>query len=317
MANTDKDYNYIDEKAYDIASNRVPNNFKTYGNHNYKVIDIENNSTNGMQAYAVAPVKNGKADYNNVVISYAGTDSGDMKDILTDIETVGLGSKVIFEPKLSSLGPVPDIKGESQSVSADKFYQRVNKQIKQHGGVKAPTTSGHSLGGTLAMYIAAKHHLSATTFNGPDAWSMLTKKEREYIKTHPMDFMNYRNPKDIIGNITGNFTGSAKYVKSKTYFGSELVKQLEDVNDKLLNGSLKDKGLSTIASSFSLDIAAVKAALDYHSIDGWKFNKNGDILRVSGKTVNSKTNREFVKKYQQTRQKLLTSEAKLNAYYGS
>ncbi|KRL92522.1 hypothetical protein [Limosilactobacillus equigenerosi] len=73
-----------------------------------------------------------------------------MKDLLTDAETVGLGLKVLVEPKLYGLGLVPEIKSESQSVSADKFYQRVDKQIKQNGGVKAPTTSGYSLGGTLS-----------------------------------------------------------------------------------------------------------------------------------------------------------------------
>ncbi|MFU2223425.1 triacylglycerol lipase, partial [Streptococcus pluranimalium] len=43
------------------------------GNDKYIVIHSKDNPDNGMQAMAVAPVdKNGKADYSEVVIAYAG-----------------------------------------------------------------------------------------------------------------------------------------------------------------------------------------------------------------------------------------------------
>ena len=45
-----------------------------------------------MQAMAVAPVdKNGNVDYSHVVIAYAGTNKDDIKDIETDLQSLGLG----------------------------------------------------------------------------------------------------------------------------------------------------------------------------------------------------------------------------------
>ncbi|OJG66528.1 hypothetical protein RV09_GL000881 [Enterococcus moraviensis] len=45
-----------------------------------------------MQAMAVAPVVNGKADTSQVVIAYAGTNQSNKLDIAIDIQTVGAGS---------------------------------------------------------------------------------------------------------------------------------------------------------------------------------------------------------------------------------
>ena len=50
------------------------------------------NTSNGMQAMAVAPVdKNGNVDYSHVVIAYAGTNKDDIKDLDTDVQSLGLG----------------------------------------------------------------------------------------------------------------------------------------------------------------------------------------------------------------------------------
>ena len=50
------------------------------------------NTSNGMQAMAVAPVdKNGNVDYSHVVIAYAGTNSSDIKDFGTDVQSLWLG----------------------------------------------------------------------------------------------------------------------------------------------------------------------------------------------------------------------------------
>ncbi|CAK1608305.1 hypothetical protein [Streptococcus oralis] len=50
------------------------------------------NTSNGMQAMAVAPVdKNGNVDYSHVAIAYAGTNKDDIKDIETDLQSLGLG----------------------------------------------------------------------------------------------------------------------------------------------------------------------------------------------------------------------------------
>ena len=62
-------------------------------NDRFKVISkpIDNTSI-GMQAMAVAPVdKNGNVDYGHVVIAYAGTNKDDIKDLDTDVQSLGLG----------------------------------------------------------------------------------------------------------------------------------------------------------------------------------------------------------------------------------
>jgi len=44
---------------------------KKFGGRKYQVLKTEDNTTNGMQAMAVAPVKNGKVDTSEVVIALA------------------------------------------------------------------------------------------------------------------------------------------------------------------------------------------------------------------------------------------------------
>ncbi|EOH95214.1 hypothetical protein UAY_03404 [Enterococcus moraviensis ATCC BAA-383] len=61
-------------------------------NKQYKILKAEDNTKNGMQAMAVAPVVNGKADTSQVVIAYAGTNQSNKLDIAIDIQTVGAGS---------------------------------------------------------------------------------------------------------------------------------------------------------------------------------------------------------------------------------
>lgn len=300
MEYTDKDYNIIDKKVYDIWSNKYKKGspIKTYDGHHYKVIDVQNNhTTNGMQAFAVAPVHNKKVDYNHVTVAYAGTNVKELADVLTDIETIGLGSNKYVEPKvnqniikvakwtsspaLAALSVIFQDKGEAQSVDALKFYDRVAKTVKENGGTVAPNTSGHSLGGSLSTYVAVKRKVSSVAFNGPDAGHMLTAKERKYIETHPMDFTNYRNPFDLVGNITGNGTKGADYV----------------------NSPYKGPWLNNI--------------MNYHGIDKWKFDKSGNLLTAKGTPVNEKANREFMNAYHQTRETLSTRLGVLNNYFGS
>lgn len=111
MEYTDKDYNIIDDKAYSVSGHK----FKTYDLKNNKgvtynlgtnkqwvIIDQSRNDTNRFKAYAVAPIKGKKPDYNNVVVSFAGTDgAGSINDVLTDIETIGLRSNKYVEPKVN------------------------------------------------------------------------------------------------------------------------------------------------------------------------------------------------------------------------
>ena len=56
----------------------------------FKILKLrENSKTDGMQAMAVAPLdEKGNVDTSQVVISYAGTNTSDVKDIETDLRTI-------------------------------------------------------------------------------------------------------------------------------------------------------------------------------------------------------------------------------------
>lgn len=76
---TDKDYKKIADRVYDVDSGKVANPVKkgdTVAGGKYQVLKVEDNTTNGMQAMAVAPVdKAGNVDTSQVVIAYAETNS--------------------------------------------------------------------------------------------------------------------------------------------------------------------------------------------------------------------------------------------------
>lgn len=57
---------------------------KEFGGVEYKILKVEDNTTNGMQAIAVAPVKNDNVDTSEIIIAYAGTNPDDDLDIRTD-----------------------------------------------------------------------------------------------------------------------------------------------------------------------------------------------------------------------------------------
>ena len=76
MIATDKEYNRISKEVYLVDSEKVDNPIKqgdTVAGGQFQVLKVEDNTENGMQAMVVAPVdKNGKVDYSEVVIVYAG-----------------------------------------------------------------------------------------------------------------------------------------------------------------------------------------------------------------------------------------------------
>ena len=137
---TDKDYTPEANKIY-------PFNPKKRDLGNFKVVEVKDNTSNGMQAMAVAPVdKNGNVDYSHVVISYAGTNKDDRLDIQTDIQSIGFGDRqVLSDLKTKTFR-------KSQFQTALSFAEEIEKTYPS----AKITTAGHSLGESLAMYVALK-----------------------------------------------------------------------------------------------------------------------------------------------------------------
>ena len=128
---------------------------------------------------------------------------------------------------------------ESQVATAEKFAEK----IKNEYPYSDISTTGHSLGGYLASYIAILNKWSTTVYNAPDASNILSEKDIEWANLNKGRLVNYRNRKDPIGNFGRNKLGIAIYVDS----------------DMSSYGLLS--GLSNIFSK-------------YHTIDSWvKYDK--------------------------------------------
>ena len=98
MSITDKSYNkisgavyWLDPKDKKYSPTIKENVIHSLGGTEFQILKIQENSqTDGMQAMAVAPLdKQGVPDLSQIVISYAGTNPGDWKDVETDLRTIG------------------------------------------------------------------------------------------------------------------------------------------------------------------------------------------------------------------------------------
>ena len=127
MKVTDKNYTDIANGVYNVDAGKVKRSwrkdkvFKSSG-QKFQVLAAEDNTSNGMQAMAVAPVdKNGKPNLSHIVVAYAGTNSSDLKDIQTDIQSIGLGSNKLHTTEETLLPP------ESSWIANENPANRVRK----------------------------------------------------------------------------------------------------------------------------------------------------------------------------------------------
>ncbi len=242
----DSEYNELSDIVYTIDP--LHSNYNTeikkntsinISGNEYKVLKMENNKENGMQAMAVAPIKNGKVDTSEVVIAYAGTNFDDKLDVLTDTNTVIGGGTSINEATWWK----PPNWIDGQSVTAQQFAD----QIKTAYPGAMITTTGHSLGEYLAMYIAAENKWLNVGFNGPDSYNILSEDAKKWIKNNPGALRNYRNKQDLIGNYGGNGTGAAIIVDMEM---------------------------------------GIRNPLDYHQLKVWRFDDNGNVIYVENTPEN-------------------------------
>ena len=153
----EQQYRYLVDQVYWVDNLRSENSPKEnevyyYSNKNpklgqFQVLKTKDNTSNGMQAMAVAPVdKNGNVDDSHVVIAYAGTNKDDRLDIQTDIQSIGFGDRRMLSDSETKTFR------KSQFQTALSFAEEIEKTYPS----AKITTAGHSLGESLAMYVALK-----------------------------------------------------------------------------------------------------------------------------------------------------------------
>ena len=239
----------------------------------YKVLAVENNKDNGMQAMAVAPVdSNGEVDTSQIVIAYAGTDFSDQLDTQTDIQQVIQGKKSSLEfyriqdsiqhrlPSARNKFAVdPTMLSTKKLVTTNQLEtsEKFAEKIKEEYPYSDIDYTGHSLGGYMAIRAAIKNKSRATVFNAPDPANTLSKEEIKFALKNPSLIKNYRNPRDTIGNFGGNRLGTAIYV------------------DSVIN----NHGLTGLGFLTSL-------VNTYHSLASWtNFDNEGNLVDKNGKAV--------------------------------
>ncbi|GAA2048870.1 hypothetical protein GCM10009820_04090 [Leifsonia soli] len=171
------------------------------GGTTFEVIDEPvNDPVTGFQAITVAPLVNGTPDLSRLYVSYAGTNPAHHGDLNTDAQTV--------------------IAGRVMATQTEQAVKYATEMQAKHPGASF-TTVGHSLGGYLAMYVAAEKHWSCTSFNGPDPWEHLSPQARKWVEQQHAagenPLRNFLNEWDAIGNAHGNGTGAAIYVTGKPF----------------------------------------------------------------------------------------------------
>jgi uncharacterized protein YjdB len=158
------------------------------------------------------------ADSGEIVIASRGTEpEKGFTDYMEDVLFGGLG-----------------ILGK-QFESCNKFYELVAHQYPE----VAITTTGHSLGGALATYLAQRYGLKARVFNAPSAtYANYTNNVSSVSSTFhgvdSWDIIDYANEYCLIGNsgIGDNFTyGSGQFADFFLNYGSKGKTVYDFMND--------------------------------------------------------------------------------------
>ena len=237
---------WVDSKKKDKEYTPKENNVYYYDSKkpylgSFQVIKVEDNQENGMQAMAVAPIgADGQPDYSQIIITYAGTNFGDYKDRDTDLQMLIFGNTKHLNLKSGEF-EVRTV--ESQAVSALRFAEEIRKQYRN----AQITTTGHSLGESLAMFVALKNGWDNMGSHGPDIHNMITPEELAYMRAHPEQFKNYRGNYDPIGGITGNATvtgihldyGVSIYTHNLTYWQFDNLQRIIHSNGDVVWGTAK------------------------------------------------------------------------------
>ena len=165
----------------------------------YEVISI-NRGINGFQAIAVGKDVDNDGKFDDVVISYRGSDSA-LDWGIDDLQI--------------ALGLIP-----SQKAGALNFYNSIINNDLVSSSVQI-TLTGHSLGGALTQLVAAETGAYAVTFNAPGM--------AEQVNISTGNIINYVNLNDFIG-CYGEHVGEVRYYLPNGMVDSSFVPHSDYLN---------------------------------------------------------------------------------------
>ncbi|MDM5340553.1 hypothetical protein QUF84_25510 [Fictibacillus enclensis] len=166
----------------------------------------------------------GKHTKEEIIIAYRGTEGDKLyadgiNDVITDAVNIvgkkkvdGAGfSMYMYDGKLDI-----DLKPKNQFTLAERLV----KDVKKNHPTSHISVTGHSLGGALASYVAAKENMDAVTFNAPDVTALLPEDVQDNVHKGKFNdtIYNYVNPKDSIG--AGSFVEYKNHIGSTYYIGN-------------------------------------------------------------------------------------------------
>jgi hypothetical protein len=172
---TEKNYAELAEDAYQT---RREGAFLTLGDNRYQILRHVSNEQNGYAGTVYRDVSSGQ-----IVVAHRGTN--DAKDAFTDVQMV--------THRVNNQGP--------DALALTEWAKQYSERERQRTGT-APevTTTGHSLGGTLAEYTAFHKGIGGRSFNGYGAVE-IEPSMRE--GQNSQNFKAYYRVTDPVGNRGG------------------------------------------------------------------------------------------------------------------
>lgn len=314
---------YINDKTYrDISDLAYKREFSTEDFNdipNWSMVEPEGailHDTNG-SGFDATVFYNEKT--NQVIIGYRGTEPPDrpvwsvLMDYGTDInDVIGNRPKNLEEvhkyyeknkDKINQLplqNALPFMQYEAkfhdnQFTQAQNLYDAVKKQYP----TAEISTTGHSLGGAEAEYVAVRNGLNSVSFNAPSITHLLSDDLQEKVKNSKFRDTNiaYVHPGDAIGSGAVNsepHVGETYYINSTfndandryntIYIPFSVPQRRDNWFAQMLFG-YKWTPIQFVPYTYPLgkQSALMKmynsiAGEEYHSLDYFEFDENGNLV---------------------------------------
>ena len=174
------EYARLSNDSYnDRSQEKNSNKTVSIGGIDYKILDVTNDPKTGYQGSAYQ-----RMDTGEVVIAHRGTEP-DAKDVKAD-------AGMVFNGRNSQLDGAVEF--------TERAMARARETQPNFAKPIVVSITGHSLGGTLAEIIAAKHGVHAETFNayGPKDLIHLKRYGVDVHAQHP-NIVNHVRATDVVG----------------------------------------------------------------------------------------------------------------------